>query len=124
MTTVSILPSNKTPLNTKPSEAQPASIFHCVGAAVTAIANVITSPKRPQASPVNSSENKRSRPDLSPPKSDNTPTEMSIAEPSLAVKAEEKPIPCVSIIFIALISSYLINMPLYLITYKNRHIAV
>ncbi|CAH8483501.1 unnamed protein product [Schistosoma guineensis] len=80
--TVSTLVTNKSssPSSRKSSETSSTSIFSRVGAAVTAIANVITSPKRPQQSPEYSSDNKRSRPSV------------SVTEPTGLAKSEEKPV--------------------------------
>ncbi|CAI2725558.1 unnamed protein product [Schistosoma spindalis] len=82
LTTVSTLVTNKSssPSSRKSSETSSTSIFSRVGAAVTAIANVITSPKRPQQSPEYSSDNKRSRPAV------------SVTEPTGLAKSEEKPV--------------------------------
>lgn len=86
--TVSTLVTNKSssPSSRKSSETSSTSIFSRVGAAVTAIANVITSPKRPQQSPEYSSDNKRSRPSV------------SVTEPTGLAKSEEKPVLYVSVI--------------------------
>ncbi|CAH8490844.1 unnamed protein product [Schistosoma rodhaini] len=82
LTTVSTLITNKTssPSSRKSSETSSTSIFSRVGAAVTAIANVITSPKRAQQSPEYSSDNKRSRPAV------------SVTESTGLAKSEEKPV--------------------------------
>ncbi|CAH8489847.1 hypothetical protein MS3_00002312 [Schistosoma haematobium] len=82
LATVSTLVTNKSssPSSRKSSETSSTSIFSRVGAAVTAIANVITSPKRPQQSPEYSSDNKRSRPSV------------SVTEPIGLAKSEEKPV--------------------------------
>ncbi|KAH8850325.1 Epa2p-like protein [Schistosoma japonicum] len=79
LTTVSTLLLSKASPR-KSSETSSSSILSRVGAAVTAIANVITSPKRLQQSPEYSSENKRSRPSA------------TAAEPRVSGKHEEKPV--------------------------------
>ncbi|KAK4473582.1 hypothetical protein MN116_002937 [Schistosoma mekongi] len=79
LTTVSTLLLSKASPR-KSSETSSTSILSRVGAAVTAIANVITSPKRLQQSPEYFSENKRSRPSV------------SAAEPRVSGKSEEKPV--------------------------------
>ncbi|CAH8463764.1 unnamed protein product [Heterobilharzia americana] len=86
LTTVSILSSNKT------SETQSSSIFSRVGATVTAVANVITSPKRPHPPPESSCESKLIRPDHLAQKSNQIPYTMPVVGATGLGRCEDIPL--------------------------------
>ncbi|CAH8469615.1 unnamed protein product [Heterobilharzia americana] len=86
LTTVSILSSNKT------SETQSSSIFSRVGATVTAVANVITSPKRPHPAPESSCESKLIRPDHLAQKSNQIPYTIPVVGATGLGRCEDIPL--------------------------------